>query len=1001
MAGIRPSKTKININNLQEIGGGLSELLSDLVNKNAVQSSVVENTTDDHNPYNWVDIVEFCESPYYLGLSPYPWQKLILKLFYMGSDGNRHLSICDKESGCRNCVWNKSFKNLRGYSPCLKCNEYNQIECSENIQEIKAKWWLSPEEIEEIESIEKVNLFLNEKQLIEKDLIEDSDSVDGGSVKKQVLNKIGNVFSELLLVLGRRSGKAEHIDTPIITTDGWKTMEEIKIGDYVFGPDGFPTKVIAMTDIMYDRPCYEITFSNNEKIKCDALHEWLVQNREPKRDGFFIRTTEQISKSSFKNGHKYKIRITEPLKFEEKELPLHPYLLGYYLGDGNTDCPRICINDDEVYEYLISLGYDISKYDDLHYYVKGIKDILRNINVLGNKHIPDIYMMGSIEQRMELLQGLLDSDGACVQGKIVFSNTNKILINQTKELMISLGLNPGEQKSYYNHETFKDSWQVCCSYSSEKLFKIARKYNKQKTVYKREPSSKYVYINSCEKIDSVPMKCIQVDNASHQYLCGKSMIPTHNSMLVSIIALYESYKLIEMGNPQVIFGNLNEGDTICILNVAVSEQQAKESVFDKIKPMITNSAYFRAKISPSSLQNRSVRFLTPRDIEINEELINEGLPAREGSIYLLSGHSNSDSLVGKNVLVVIIDEMASMVGKDGSKMSDEELYTKLKHSIWTFGRSGKIVCISNPLTKDGKFFELYEQSFSDGRMLMVQLPSYKVNPTLNKKALDAERDAAQKAGQYEQYFMQIEARFSGGAADPFIPAEFIDAAFEKGSSRRRTEVGDPNTLYYMHLDPANNSDNYALAIVHIDNDIYNLDQDGKPKKVVIVDHINMWQPSETGEPVEISEVDQYVIDMTRHFNIVSITYDMWESAASSQLLQRMGLPARVTHFNSSYKQQIYSTLRNAFYEQRIEFYKLDGYDSTRLKDTYGFVTEAIDQFKFLGRKFNKKSFSVQAAAGHYDDIPDCIAGASFIALTGQHGYVTLPRIGSVRMPIFR
>ena len=653
----------------------LNELLTEVINKTTSKGSAAEN---DDNQFGWIDIIEFCESSYYLGLKLYPWQRLILKLFYMDTPGNRHLIINEERNGCQDCVWNNN--TLRENNPCLTCSECPTEKCEKYVQTMRNNLWVDNKSLNEIGNSEKINNFANEKDLLERDLTNDSDSLSGGSVKQQILGKIGKEFSELLLVLGRRAGK---------------------------------------------------------------------------------------------------------------------------------------------------------------------------------------------------------------------------------------------------------------------------------------------------------------------------------SLLVSIIALYESYKLIEIGNPQLYFGNLNEGDTITILNVAVSEMQAKEAVFDKIKPLITGSAYFKSKISPGSLVGRSVRFLTARDKEINEQLVKEGLPSKEGTIYLLSGHSNSDSLVGKTILIVIIDEMASMVGKDGSKMSDEELYIKLKNSVLTFGSKGKIICISNPLTRDGKFFELYEQSFVDDRILMIQLPSYIVNPTLNAKDLEAEKHAAQKSGNYEHYKMQIEARFSGGAADPFIPPEFVDVAFQKGSSRRRAERGNPNLLYFMHLDPANNSDNYALSVVHIEEDPFNLDENNRPTKTVIVDHINMWQPSELGEPVNISDVDQYVIDLTRRFNIVSITYDQWESASSSQLLQRMGLPARITPFSSTYKQMVYSTLRNLFFKQEIEFYQHDGHNPDISLDTYGFSIEAREQFKFLGRKYNKKGFSVFAAEGHYDDIPDCIAGAAYVALNEQHGYTRLPTSRTVQIPRLR
>jgi len=1076
-----------NKQKVENIKNNLNELLSELINENTISQSSQDIQNDKFkNPHRWIDIIDFCESPYYLGLNLYPWQKLILKLFYMGSEGNQHLKINENTEGCKNCVWDRN--KLRIHNPCLKCSNMPIIDIEKNIAEIQEKMWATDEEMKELRETERTNLFMNEMQLIQRDLLDESDSINGGSVKQQVLDKIGKNFSELLLVIGRRSGKMLDLNTPIITPEGWKTMKDIHVGDYVFGPDGYPTRVIAESEIENNPDSYEMTFSNGEKIKCHSEHEWNIfdQNRlkswiyykdknniqdifpknwqdwEPNLGGTnhysgfendlilqmksigisnnnigqklnrtesaieqqytkirknikketnkYIYTTKEIYDMVVKNNEKVIIPISEPLHFNHtQKLPIDPWVLGYLCGDGDTSGSGRIACDSRDREHCLkkfsSVGYKENtndKYDDIHFNVKGLTKEWKKLNLHNGKYIPEIYKISSINDRISLLTGLIDSDGHIdSHGIYRFTNTNKRLIDDVKEICHSLGLDV----SLYYRENRERNGHICKpSYelairSFIPLTTIIRKLEKAKHNWKYEQKSNI--ITNVEKCDPVPMKCIQVDNCSNQYLCGKTMIPTHNSLMVSIIALYESYKVIEMKNPQAIFGNLNEGDTICILNVAVSEQQAKESIFDKIKPMIMNSPYFKSKISPGTIQNRSVRFLTQRDEEINQQLINEGLPARDGSIYLLSGHSNSDSLVGKNVLVVIIDEMASMVGKDGSKMSDEELYTKLKHSIWTFGQRGKILCISNPLTKDGKFYELYEQSFSDPRILMVQLPSYKVNPTLDQKALGAEREAAQQAGQYEQYLMQIEARFSGGAADPFIPSEFIDMAFEKGSHRRRGEVGDPNILYYMHLDPANNSDNYALAIVHVEYDMNNLDANRQPQKIIIVDHIHMWCPSETGEPVNISDVDNYVIDKTNHFNIVSITYDMWESAASSQLLQRMGKPARITPFSGVYKQQIYSTLRNIFFEGRIEFYMLDSYNQEKMMENYGFVSEAMDQFKFLSKKFNPKSFSVHATAGHNDDIPDCVAGASFIALTGQHGYTTLPQSRSVRMATFR
>jgi len=229
------------------------------------------------------------------------------------------------------------------------------------------------------------------------------------------------------------------------------------------------------------------------------------------------------------------------------------------------------------------------------------------------------------------------------------------------------------------------------------------------------------------------------------------------STIEIIISLYETYRLIEMGSPQGFLGDLKQDDDITILYVSFSEQQAKYS-FDRIKTIILNSPYFKNKMSPNSIdhsnsRNRSVKFWTAQDLSINQKLDFEILPQKEGSICLLSTYPNenlSDSTM-HGLCIVIIDEMASSI--------NNELYNKFKKYNYKFDKNGKIICTSTPISRDGKFFELYEQSFYDNRILMIQLPSCKVNPTLDQKSIDLEREQAYKTGQSDAYNRQIEARF--------------------------------------------------------------------------------------------------------------------------------------------------------------------------------------------------------------------------------------------------
>ena len=450
------------------------------------------------------------------------------------------------------------------------------------------------------------------------------------------------------------------------------------------------------------------------------------------------------------------------------------------------------------------------------------------------------------------------------------------------------------------------------------------------------------------------------------------------SQMAVWIALYEIYKLIEMGNPQRLLG-LTDGSLVTVLNVAVAEEQATNAIFSKVRSAIERSPYFKTKMVPKSLRVASVKFLTPYDEERNIELEQEGFPPREGSIQFVSGNSSSSSQVGLNIPVIIIDEMASMGKDSGSSQSDAELYTALKNSVWNFP-DYKIICISNPLSRDGKFYELYEDSFTDDRFLMFQLPSYIVNPAIPDEVLEEERRAAMSKGNLIGYQMHIEARFVGGTADPLVPAFLIDEAFQRGYRLVRSEYGDPRQSYYLHIDPALSDDNYALAIVHVETDPLRRSDSGDVERIVFVDHVQMWSPDRvTGTPVDIATVEQYVADLCTRFHIVSITSDQWGSWSTMQNFQRRGYPARVTPYNPDYVNRIFTNMVELFVQGRIVFYQ------------YGpFASDAMEQWKYLQQKFTRRNTRVEAAEGHKDDIPACIAGASYVAISGEMSFAGLP-----------
>jgi len=464
------------------------------------------------------------------------------------------------------------------------------------------------------------------------------------------------------------------------------------------------------------------------------------------------------------------------------------------------------------------------------------------------------------------------------------------------------------------------------------------------------------------------------------------------SRMVSIIMLYEAYRLIQMGHPQKYFGNISPNDTIYIINVATSEETAKSAVFDKVREFVLGSPYFKSKISPGSLLETSVSFLTPHDEETNRRLAEEGLPPVAGSIKLVSGHSNSATLIGKTVYVVVIDEMAALTTRENSKLSDHEIYHRLKNSTLTFRDRAKIICISNPRTKDGQLFKLYEESFYNDNILTIQLPSWIVNPTLTEEWMKAEKASYSRRGDSQMFDMEIGARFLGGAVVPFIPPEKIDEAIDRTTSRK--EYGDPKIQYYAHADPATNSDDYAFVILHTEPHPVLRDERGIPLPIVVVDHVQVWKPGrdDSGKvlPVNIADVDNYIIQAHRRFRFVSLTYDHWQSEASIQKMQTLGIPAKKTAYTSDYIEVIYGELLNLFLQNRIRIYGAGPY-----------AEEIVDQLKHLEKKYTSTSYRVLGADGHNDDIPACIAGAAHMACGGARTLSTLPAVRTRYFPILR
>jgi replicative DNA helicase len=179
-----------------------------------------------------------------------------------------------------------------------------------------------------------------------------------------------------------------------------------------------------------------------------------------------------------------------------------------------------------------------------------LKGLLRSIGVLGKKHIPAAYLRASESQRRALLAGLLDTDGTVNKsGNIAFSVTDRRLADDFRELVVSLGYRASMCTEPVNGRTEDSSTCYTIAFTaSDRVFSLSRKADRQVSATRAGTRSRYIV--DVRPVESVPVRCVQVDNDEHMYLAGRAMVPTHNSTLAMDFARSAA---IKNGRATVIF----------------------------------------------------------------------------------------------------------------------------------------------------------------------------------------------------------------------------------------------------------------------------------------------------------------------------------------------------------------------------------------------------------------------------------------------------------------
>jgi hypothetical protein len=351
----------------------------------------------------------------------------------------------------------------------------------------------------------------------------------------------------LVINVGPGAGKDVALDTPLLTPSGWTTMGEIEVGDFVFDDKGKPTKVVAKSEVFYDHECFEVRTDDGASVIAGAGHEWPVRLRGLNQSrnfsqpwypgktgtkpsgGIKLKTTKYLATRRSKRPQ---LAVAPALEFKGKvRLPINPYLLGVWLGDGHSASGRISQSNEDA-NWLIpeieKLGYEVTNYPGRQSFgVKGLSKQLRSLGVFKNKHIPEIYFRSNRENRLALLQGLIDTDGSVdPEGSIEFCNTNPGLAIGVQLLARSLGVKASisESRAMLYGKDCGPRWRV--SFYLKDAARLPRKAIRTRNGT-RTPH-RYLTVTP---VETVPTQCIQVEADSHSYLVGLGLMLTHNSTL--------------------------------------------------------------------------------------------------------------------------------------------------------------------------------------------------------------------------------------------------------------------------------------------------------------------------------------------------------------------------------------------------------------------------------------------------------------------------------------
>ena len=374
----------------------------------------------------------------------------------------------------------------------------------------------------------------------------------------------------LTISLPKRTGKAVTLDTELITPHGKIRMRDVKPGTVLIGADGKPT-LVREVFLQGKVPVYEVRFRDGARVKTCGEHLWEVKCHTGSGYSTRVLSTREMLSSGVKHWRHnvFAVRNTRPVGFEKRNLLLHPYVLGALLGDGSFRDKTICFTsfdppvvarlkkylpkgdrmycqDPERGRYLITAKGGVKNGGHV---ASGVVQVLREYGLAEKmsyeKAIPEDYLYSDVKDRLELLRGLLDTDGYASAGHVEFSTTSEELAKQVQFLVWSLGGNCNIRCRMGHYTQAGERIETRTNYRVSVIFPegvMPFHLPRRKNIYRPKRKELYHYIEEIVPCGEEEAQCICVDNKDSLFLLADHFIPTHNSQTEILFTLMLSGK---------------------------------------------------------------------------------------------------------------------------------------------------------------------------------------------------------------------------------------------------------------------------------------------------------------------------------------------------------------------------------------------------------------------------------------------------------------------------